>query len=77
MPTKKRKPDVCTRYAVRMGRKYFGYTPSPQFVSFDRAFLFAERSFAEEVALGSKDVVVTVRCRALSAATKRSKKRTR
>lgn len=77
MPTKKRKPDVCTRYAVRNGRKYFGYTPNPQFVSFDGAFLFAERGFAETVALGSKDVIVPVRCRALSAATKRSRKRTR
>lgn len=77
MPTKKRKPDVCTRYAVRGGRRYFGYTPNPQFVSFDRAFLFAERGFAETVATGTSAVVVPVRCRTLSAATKRSKKRTK
>lgn len=75
MPTKKRKPDVCTRYAVRKGSKFYGIGNN-LYGSFDDACLFRSRSAAVDY-VGDSDVIVPVRCRALSAATKRSKKRTR
>lgn len=75
MPTNRRKPDVCTRYAVRYDGKYLGHIGDV--VSLDRAVLYAERQFASDWVRRKGGVVVPVRCRALSAATKRSKKRTR